>query len=373
MEMKMMKRLITLILLLVFCLTGSAYANIYIWDGSALDGAWETVANWTTSSTYDHPNQQFGNEYFNEDCENVVLFNGDTISSSTGLSPDGARDGSNTCVLSLYYGTTLNVGGTMWVADWGGTKGQVDVLDGSTLNTAGDLKVGDDNGSIGTLNVVDGTVQTTGHLIIAHREGATGYLNISGDSTIDVGNKFYMNDGGGSGSYSEVVMDGGVVTTVGNCYFNDDAGPSTAYFTMNDGIWDSGGVIDVSWNLDGTSHLTLNGGEMTAADALRLGVSGGGDTGESRIFLSGGKLQGEGLEFNMTDSLIVYTGGELWINGSAISETDMQNLIDTGKIDVSGAAGYSIYTDGAYTVLIPEPATIALLGLGGLVLLRRRR
>jgi len=302
-----------------------------------------------------------------------VLFNGDTITSSTGLSPDGARDGSNTCVLSLYYGTTLNVGGTMWIADWGGTKGQVDVLDGSTLNLDGELKVGDDPGSIGTLNVVDGTVQTGSNLIIANREGSTGYLNISGDSTINVGGKFYMNDGGGSGSFSQVVMDGGVVTTANNCYLNDDAGPSTAYFTMNDGTWNSGGVIDVSWNLDGTSHLTLNGGEMTAADALRLGVSGGGDTGESRIFLNGGKLQGEGLEFNMTDSLIVYTGGELWINGLAISEVDMQNLIDTGKIDVSGASGYSINTDGDYTVLIPEPATIALLGLGGLVLLRRRR
>lgn len=357
--------------ILVF--SSTTHANIYIWDGSAGDGAWETVANWTTSSTYDHPNQQFGNEYFNEDSEHVVLFNGDTITSSTGLSPDGARDGSNICLLSLYYGTTLNVGGTMWIADYGGTKGQVDVLDGSTLNLDEQLKVGDDNGSIGTLNVVDGTVQTGSHLIIANRAGSTGYLNISGDSTINVGGKFYMNDGGGSDAFSQVVMDGGVVTISGNSYFNDDAGPSTAYFTMNDGTWNSGGVIDVSWNLDGTSHLTINGGEMTAADALRLGVGGGGDTGESRIFLSGGKLQGEGLEFNMTDSLIVYEGGELWINGSVLSETDMQNLIDTGKIDVSGASGYSIYTDGAYTVLIPEPATIALLGLGGLVLLRRKR
>lgn len=356
----------------VLVLSSAAQAGLYVWDGSEADGNWDTVANWsTTGTTYTWPNEQFGNEYTNEDCDWVVLINGDTVNRSPGLSPDGARDGSNTALLTLDNSSTLNVDGTIWVADYGGTRGQIDVLGGSLLDISEMLKVGDDNGSIGTLNVIGGTVKTGSHLIIANRAGSTGYMNISGNATIEVGNKLYMNDGGGADAFSQIIMDSGTVTTGGNCYFNDDAGPSTAYFIMNGGTFSSGGVIDISWNLDGTSHLTMNDGEMSAADAISLGVGGGGDTGESRIFLNGGKLLGEDLQFNMSDSKIVYTAGELWINSGALSETGMQDLIDTGKIFPTGS--YGIITDGAYTVLIPEPATLVLLGLGGVTLIRRRK
>jgi len=359
----------------VIMAVGVGNAAIYSWGGAAGDGNWENAGNWdTTFTAYSHPNEEFGSEYTNQDADYILLLNGDTVSKAGGLSPDGARDGSNTANLILDNAGTLNIDGTIWVADYGNTQGRMDVLGGSLLNVAGDIKLGDDAGSIGTMNVVNSTVEIGDDMIVTNRAGGTGYLNISGDSVINIGDKFYANDGGGSGSRSYVVMDGGTVTTAGNSYFNDDASvDSEAYFTLNGGAFNSGGVIDISWNLDGLSHLTINGGEMTAADAIRMGVGGGDDTGESRIFLNGGVLQGEDLLWNMTDSKIVFVDGELRINGVAVSVADMQALVDAGKIDVSGAAGYAILTDGDYTVLIPEPATLVLLGLGGLGLIRRRR
>ena len=386
----------------VIMAVGVGNAAIYSWNGAAADGDWDNAGNWNTTFTaYSHPNEEFGNEYTNQDSQYILLINGDTVSKAGGLSPDGAHDGSSTANLIIDNGSSLSLGNTIWVADRPGTKGQVDVLGGSSLSTPYDVKLGDDPGSIGTMNVIDSAVNAGRDMIVGHRTGGTGYLNISGnsvvnidddmiialadgsaghlnisgDSVINVGDRWYMNDAGGSGSRSYVVMDGGTVNVTGNSYFNDDADvDSEAYFTLNGGAFNGGGDIDISWNLDGLSHLTINGGEMTAGDEIRLGVGGGGDTGQLRIFLNGGVLQGEDLLWSMTDSKIVFVDGELRINGAAVSVGDMQALVDTGKIDVSGAVGYAILTDGDYTVLtIPEPMTLALLGLGGLGLIRRRR
>ncbi len=265
----------------VIMAVGVGNAAIYSWNGAAADGDWDNAGNWNTTFTaHSHPNEEFGNEYTNQDTDYILLINGDTVSKGGGLSPDGARDGSNTANLILDNAGTLNIGGTVWIADHSNTKGAIHVLNGSTLNVAGELKAGDDPGSVGTLNVSNSSVVIGSHLKITNRAGGTGYLNISGSSTIDVGGKFYMNDGGGSGSRSYVVMDGGTITTAGNSYFNDDASvDSEAYFTLNAGAFNSGGDIDISWNLDGLSHLTINGGEMTAGDEIRLGVGGGDDTG----------------------------------------------------------------------------------------------
>ena len=177
----------------VLVLSSAAQAGLYVWDGSELDGNWDTVANWsTTGTTYTQPNQEFGNEYFNQDCDWVVLINGDTVNRGGGLSPDGMRDGSNTALLTLDNSSTLNVDGTIWIADHGNTRGRIDVLRGSRLTATGQIKVGDDDLSIGTLNIIDGIVDIGSNLIIANRSGSTGYLNISGEALAQSSSKKEM-------------------------------------------------------------------------------------------------------------------------------------------------------------------------------------
>ncbi len=347
-----MKKNWTILLTVAVLMSCIAGAGVYDWNGSGGNGDWNDPNNWTiTGSSWTWPNEEFGNEYVNQDCNEINILNGDIVTRG-GLSVDGGRDGSNTAVLTLDNGSILNTG-SVWIGDFAGTRGTINVYNGSLLNVSGVLKVsdGDAGGTVGMLNVIAANVTTTGHFVVTNRVEGDGYMYIGPGSTIGIGGQFYMNDAGGEGAYSEVVMDGGLVTTNANTYFNDDAGAgSEAYFTMNGGTWNSGGTVDITWNPNATSHLMINHGTMTAGTNIRLGVSAGG-TGQSRVFLNGGVLQGEGLQFNATDSKIVYTGGDFRISGTAVSETDMQDLITSGKIDVTGASSYTVGTDGDYTVL----------------------
>lgn len=338
-----------LFLAMAFVVNAAGYGAVYDWEGSE-NNDWSDPNNWTTNSTlWTWPNEEFGNEYTNQDCNEINIGPGFTVDFG-GLSIDGARDGSNVNTMTL-DDATLNIGGTVWVADWSGASGRIDVLNGSAFNITGTLEIGNEGPGTAEMSIVNSTTDVGGHLVIAAGNVAEGSLYISPTSVVNVGGKVYMNDDSGSGYRSSLIMDGGTVTTGGNCYFNDDAGTdSVATVVMNGGIWTSGGVIDVTWNLDGQSYLTINNGKMSAASSIRMGVEGGGDTGKSRIFLNGGVLQGEDIEFIITDRKIVFIKGELWVNSTAMSVAQMEALIGT-EIDVTGASDYSVITDGDYTVL----------------------
>jgi hypothetical protein len=227
--------------------------------------------------------------------------------------------------------------------------------------------------------VTGATVNANDDFILGKHAGSVGRLIINPGSTINVADRWYNNDNGGSGFDTRVTQNGGTVNIGYRLYLNDDAGlGSYASWTLNDGIVNVADEIDVSWHLDATAHLTINGGQMYSGEELNFGIGLGDNLGESRLFLNGGLFQAEALNFNMADSMILFTGGQFRINGSAVSVGDMENLIGAGKIDVSGAPAYVVYTDGDYTVLaVPEPSTLMLLAVGGLGLLwlgsRRRR
>jgi hypothetical protein len=110
------------------------------------------------------------------------------------------------------------------------------------------------------------------------------------------------------------------------------------------------------------------GSERTADDDLCAGIT------ESALTISGGSVivGSGGLVFNAASypsPRIVIYAGELKILGD--KQTQIQGLIDTGKITGDGPISYSF--DGAYTVVIPEPATMMMLALGGLCLFRKRK
>lgn len=130
----------------------------------------------------------------------------------------------------------------------------------------------------------------------------------------------------------------------------------------------SGGSMGSWVNAYGNSELLISGGEI-ARFIVALE--------NSHITISGGIL-GDRLSAGM-DGLITLVGSDFAIDGTPVGYGDSaRDYGQFGTITGSLANGDAIdipYSalDSSDIVFIPEPASILMLGLGGLSLLRRRR
>lgn len=369
-----------LFLLLFLCMTGGANAAVYNWIGG--DGDWDTPANWSTdSASWTWPHEEFGGgDYSNQDTILIDIPAGVNVTRSKGTSIDGMRDGSTTAVLDL--SGNLNITGTLWLADWNTTAhGSAIVRNGATLTTTVDVDIANDNNGRldveagGTVNAGDwllnkagtasgtwdGQINATNHIRLGYGSGSSN-ITIGTNADINVGGTFYLADSGGT---TIVNMLGGTVDTA-RIIVGDDGGSGT--WTMEDGAITNTGNLHVAWvaGVDGTytqnDGTSVHGGTIymgNATDALPI------------INLNDGLLQGEDLTFNATTGVINYGGGQLLINSVNLTEQGMQDLIDNNLIMPS--VPYEITTIGNYTALVPEPITMALMGLGSLLVVRRRR
>jgi len=168
----------------VFALGSTGHAALYLWNGSAGDGLWDTPANWTvTDSAWTWPNEETGGSHINSDTIAIDIINGDAVSRDGALRIKGA-DASITPVLTLNNGSSLTLTdrlATIGDPNIPGLRGQIDILGGSTLTLLGEgtaLKIADDDNTWGMLNIVDSTVDIADNLDIDQGEG---YINISGD------------------------------------------------------------------------------------------------------------------------------------------------------------------------------------------------
>jgi hypothetical protein len=135
--------------------------------------------------------------------------------------------------------------------------------------------------------------------------------------------------------------------------------------------WKGGVTMDVN---------VLSGGLLEVTDKLSVGISDtGNNVGLLKIF--GGLVKANDVNiFNATgcNSYIDITGGELLVLNSKKSVSDVQAWITSGDIFNSLGTGLLVTTKNVsgtlYTsVTVPEPATMVLLSLGGLVCLKKKR
>jgi len=127
-----MCRKLFLLTFALLVLAGTANAALYVWNGGAGDGLWETAANWTvTDSTWTWPNEETGDSHINSDVL-VIDVNDGEVTRDGDLGIEGTDDGSTTAVLTLDNASSLSTNGDLRTSTRADTKGQIDILGGST-------------------------------------------------------------------------------------------------------------------------------------------------------------------------------------------------------------------------------------------------
>jgi hypothetical protein len=240
---------------------------------------------------------------------------------------------------------------------------------GGTLTVRGDLTIGRDAGDVGTCETRGGSLSADALIVGLQGRGTLRFLN--SDANVTVSGKLHF----GPDSVFEAAA-GVTIHMTGAALENESNDPSDLLGLSNLRLIFEGGegVVD---------RFEVAGGHdggFAGNFALGAMVLGGSDVGHARLvdwFDNGGRTWDRSeclfvsqLVINPGSSLDLY-GRDLYVAGDAAAL--LQGYIDDGNMcDSTGRALYATYDVAYDRTFVPEPATLLLLALGGLSLIRRR-
>ncbi len=305
-----MKKII--LCLCVLAAASNAFGIATVWTGDAGDGLWTTAGNWSLG----------------------LATLADTVKFQVAGEPDCVLDGpvvANWAVVGI---------------DNDITPMTVTLVDGAFLqfneSGAGNFRVGQ-NGGVGILNIEGGTID--GKYVHFGHNTTGNIVNMTG-GTIDLTTIFKLGNLASAGV--TMTMSDGYITA--NIAMLGNAG--TADFTM------TGGLIEL-FSVD--PEVLLDG-------VISIGAYGD-------VSLDGGIIEGSDLDMIGFAALDI-TGGTMILNNSVIDQTFMDRIEGYGITGYGSVANvdydYDLVNGVTTITAVPEPATLFLLGLGGLALRKKR-
>jgi len=242
------------------------------------------------------------------------------------------------CDASIYMSGNgaLNLGSAYLqmgqIADDAGSTFKLDMSDDSSY-TGGTIYMGSNyqlSNSTGITNVRNNATVNAAGLLLGHQSGTTGILDIADTTTV---NADWCVVGTAAGSTGTATVSGGTTTLVG--------------------------VLEVGQSGAGT--LNMSGGTIDCNDVLVATNAGS----SGAINMSGGLITTKTLDLAAVGTLTM-NGGQITVLGNDI----------TGDLffwELLGQFTGAYALVGSDTIITPEPATIAMLAMGGFAALRRRK
>ena len=197
----------------------------------------------------------------------------------------------------------------------------------------------------GELTLIDSTCAAAGgpEVGIAHWNSGDHDLLMTG-GTFDVTGLVAI--GSGVGNNGLMTMGGGAMT-VGLSFY-------------------VGGTGNVTWSVNGgNGTLEMTGGTVDITGNLEVGTQWG--YGHGDVAVRGGTITASDLVIDL-GAVAVHSTGKIITDGD--DSAALNAYVAAGKL--LGTVFYNTATSKTEVTAVPEPATIALLGLGGLLLRKRK-